>query len=100
MASAPRPVEASEHLQERQHAEATTGARVRDLHIREIDYRYRGADRHVCVGDRDLAQGTVVSAIFQLGRDGYTIHHRRADETLLAPIVLNRIDVYAVTAFD
>ena len=43
--------------------------------------------------------GTVVEAIFQLGRDQFTIHHR-SNGSLDAPVVLRQKDVYAVTDLD
>jgi hypothetical protein len=80
----------------RDQAEACTGGLVRERRIVEIECRYRGADRRVRVGEPGALGGTVVEAIFQLGRDQFTIHHR-SNGSLEAPVVLRQKDVYAVT---
>jgi len=85
----------------REEAEVCTGAVSRDRRIREVECRYRGVDRHVRVGEADAADGKIVEAIVQLGRDTYTIHHvQPQDAERSGPIVLQRSDVYAVTDFD
>lgn len=84
----------------REQAEACTGAVVRERRIVEIECRYMGADRRVRVGEPGSTSGTVVEAIFQLGRDAFTIHHSSSRETLPKPVVLRQRDVYSVTEFD
>ncbi len=80
----------------RDQAEACTGGVVRPRRIAEIECRYLGADRRVRVGESDAKGGAVVEAIFQLGRDQFTIHHHSKD-SLDAPVVLRQKDVYTVT---
>jgi hypothetical protein len=84
----------------REQAEACTGAIVRERRIQEIQCRYEGADRRIRVGDPGARSGTVVEAIFQLGRDTFTIHHSQSRELLATPVVLRQRDVYSVTDFD
>jgi hypothetical protein len=91
---------AAGHLQDlRDHAEACTGGVVRERRILEIECRYLGADHRVRVGERGATGGAVVEAIFQLGRDQFTIHHRSTG-SLDTPVVLRRKDVYTVTDLD
>jgi hypothetical protein len=80
----------------RDQAEACTGGVVRERRIAEIECRYLGADRRVRVGESDAKGGAVVEAIFQLGRDQFTIHHH-SEDSLDAPVVLRQKDVYTVT---
>jgi hypothetical protein len=96
--SPPRPGPLDSELREQ--AEACTGGVVRERRILEIECRYLGADRCVRVGQPGTLDGTVVEAIFQLGRDVFTIHHSDADETLGKPVVLRHKDVYSVTEFE
>jgi hypothetical protein len=85
----------------REQAEACTGALSRDRRIHEIECRYRGVDRQIRVGESDAANGRIVEAIVQLGRDTYTIHHVQSERTTpTAPTVLQRTNVYSVTDFD
>jgi hypothetical protein len=84
----------------REQAEACTGGIVRERRILEIECRYLGADRRVRVGEPGMTIGTVVEAIFQLGRDTFTIHHSHAQEPAQTPVVLRQKDVYSVTEFD
>jgi len=84
----------------REHAEACTGAVSRKRRIREIECRYRGVDHRVCVGEPDATSGTIVEAIFQLGRDTFTIHHAQSQGSLATPVVLRQRDVYSVTEFE
>ncbi len=83
----------------REAAEACTGAVSRQRRIREIECRYMGADHRVRVGEPD-ATSTVVEAIFQLGRDTFTIHHAQSQGILDTPVVLRQRDVYSVTEFE
>lgn len=91
----------ADHLHEalREQAEACTGAVLRERRILEIECRYLGIDRRVRVGEPDAANGTIVEAIFQLGRDTFTIHHS-SHGALAAPVVLRQRDVYSVTEFE
>jgi hypothetical protein len=85
----------------REEAQVCTGVSPRDRRIEAVECRYRGADRHMRVGEADAANGKIVEAIIQLGRDIYTIHHVQPQGTeRSAPIVLQRTDVYAVTEFE
>ena len=84
----------------REQAEACTGIRSRDRRIQEIECRHRGIDRRLRVGESDAANGKIVEAILQLGRDIYTIHHVQSDWDRAAPTVLQRTDVYCVTDFE
>ena len=84
----------------REQAEACTGASTRDRRIQEIEYRHRGVDRRLRVGESDAGNGKIVEAILQLGRDTYTIHHVQSDWDRAAPTVLQRTDVYCVTDFE
>ncbi|HTY97969.1 MAG TPA: hypothetical protein VMB91_13065 [Solirubrobacteraceae bacterium] len=80
----------------RDQAEACTGEVARERTIVEIECRYQGADHCVRVGEPGAAGGATVEAIFQLGRDQYTIH-KRSNGSLEAPLVLRQKDVYTVT---
>ena len=84
----------------REQAEACTGASSRDRRIQEIECRHRGVDRRLRVGESDAENGKIVEAILQLGRDTYTVHHLQSDGDRVAPTVLQRTDVYAVTDFE
>jgi len=84
----------------RQQAEACTGVSSRDRRIEEIECRHRGVDRCLRVGESDGGNGKIVEAIFQLGRDVYTVHHAQSDADRSAPTVLRRTDVYSVTDFE
>jgi len=80
----------------RDQAEACTGGVVRQRTIVEIECRYQGADHCVRVGEPGATGGSTVEAIFQLGRDQFTIH-QRFNGSLEAPLVLRQKDVYTVT---
>lgn len=84
----------------RAQAEACTGGLVRDRRILEIECRYLGADRRMRVGEPGMDSGTVVEAIFQLGRDIFTIHHSHSRASTQEPLVLHQSDVYSITDFD
>lgn len=84
----------------REQAEACTGIRCRDRRIQEIECRHRGLDHRLRVGESDAGNGEIVGAIFQLGRDTYTIHHVQSDRGHAAPTVLRRTDVYSVIDFE
>jgi len=89
-------VDASQLQVLRDQAEACTGGVVRERRIAQIECRYLGADRCVRVGGPGAGRGAIVEAIFQLGRDQFTIHHR-SEGSLDAPVVLRQKDVYTVT---
>jgi len=84
----------------RQQAEAHTGEVSTDRRIQEIECRYGGADHCVRIGEPGAAPGVVVAAIFQLGRETFTIHHDRPGGGLETPVVLNKKDVFSVAEFD
>jgi hypothetical protein len=84
----------------RQQAEAHTGEVSSGRRIREIECRYGGVDHLVRIGEPGAVPGAFVAAIFQLGRDTFTIHHAQPQGTPHAPVVLNKRDVYSVADFD
>jgi hypothetical protein len=83
----------------REQAEACTGVSSRERRIEEIECRQMGVDRRLRVGEIDAGNGKTVEAIFQLGRDVYTVHHTPSGPGHSAPTVLRRTDVYLVTDF-
>lgn len=83
----------------REQAEACTGVSSRDRRIEEIECRHLGVDRCLRVGESDAGNGKTVEAIFQLGRDVYTVHHVQSGPDRSAPTVLQRTDVYSATDF-
>jgi len=84
----------------REQAEACTGVSSRDRRIEEIECRHLGVDRRLRVGESDAGNGRIVEAIFQLGRDVYTVHHVHAGPGRNPPTVLRRTEVYSVTDFE
>jgi hypothetical protein len=84
----------------RRQAEAHTGGVSSKRRIQEIEYRYRGADHRVRIGEPGAAPGAVVAAIFQLGRGTFTIHHAQPAGMPDTPVVLNKYDVYSVAEFE
>jgi hypothetical protein len=84
----------------REQAEACTGVPSRDRRIEEVECRHLGVDRRLRVGESDAGNGKTVEAIFQLGRDVYTVHHVQSGPDRSAPTVLQRSAVYSVTDFD
>lgn len=84
----------------RHQAEAHTGEVSNKRRIQEIECRYGGADHRVRIGEPGEAPGMVVAAIFQLGRNTFTIHHDRPEGVPDTPVVLNKKDVYSVAEFD
>ena len=83
----------------REQAEECTGVSSRDRRIQEIECRHLGVDRRLRVGESDAGNGKTVEAIFQLGRDVYTVHHAQSGADRSAPTVLQRTNVYSVTDF-
>lgn len=83
----------------RERAEACTGVSSRDRRIEEIECRQMGVDRCLRVGESDAENGKTVEAIFQHGRDVYTVHHVQAGLDRSPPTILQRTDVYSVTDF-
>lgn len=84
----------------RQQAEAATGEASSKRRIQEIECRYGGMDHLVRIGDRGAVHGAIVAAIFQLGRDTFTIHHVQPRGVPDTPVVLNKKDVYSVAEFE
>lgn len=100
MARQPQPDVGHDYQEMREQAEACTGAISRQRKIQEIECRYMGSDHRARVGETDAISGAVVEAIFQLGRDTFTIHRSQSDGALDAPVVLRQKDVYSVTEFE
>ena len=84
----------------REQAEACTGEVSSDRKIQEIECRYGGADHRLRIGGPGAASGAVVTAIFQLGRNTFTIHHACLGGLSDTPVVLNKKDVYSVAEFE
>jgi hypothetical protein len=80
----------------RQQAEACTGEVSSRRRIVELECRYGGVDRLLRIGEPSSSGEAVVLAIFQLGRDTYTIHHEQPQGEADPPVVLNKKDVYSV----
>ncbi len=81
-------------------AEAATGEVSSQRRIQEIEYRHCGMDHLVRIGEPGAVAGAVVTAIFQLGRDTFTIHHAQPEGAQDTPVVLNKKDVYSVAEFE
>jgi hypothetical protein len=91
----------SDYSSLREQAEACTGSVSRDRRIRQIECRRQGLDHLLCVGEPDAIDGRTVSAILQLGRDTYTVHHVPSElHQSTVPTVLQRGEVYSVADFD
>ncbi len=84
----------------REQAEACTGEVSSGRRIQEIECRYGGADHRIRIGEPGAASGAVVAAIFQLGRNTFTIHHAQPGGLPDTPVVLNKRDVYSVAEFE
>jgi hypothetical protein len=85
----------------RETAEAGAGSVAHKRRILSIACRRQGADCTIEVGDPEPVEGRVVVAIFQLGRDAFTIHCRDVDDSSgLQTIAISRRTVYAVKDFD
>ncbi len=85
----------------REAAESAAGTIAHKRRILRIACRRQGADRTIEVGDPEAIPGRIVVAIFQLGRDSFTIHLRDPeDPSNLSTIAISRRTVYAVTDFD
>lgn len=84
----------------RDQAEDRMGAVSRERRIEGVICRVRGRDCTLRVGEPDPANGRLVAAIIQLGRDAYTVHHLGADPAQLSdPLVLRQSEVYSITDF-
>jgi hypothetical protein len=84
----------------RDQAEAHTGAISRERRIEGLLCRRSGRDCQLRVGELDAGNGQTVTAIIQVGRDAYTVHHLATDPTRLPdPVVLHSSDIYSVTEF-
>ena len=92
----------AEHAYEelRQQAEAYTGEVSSKRRIQGIECRYGGVDRLVRIGEPGDLSEAVVVAIFQLGRDTFTIHHAQPQGAPGAPVVLTKKDVYSVAELE
>ena len=92
----------AEHSYEelRQRAETCTGEVSRKRRIQELECRYGGMDRLVRIGEPGAVPGAVVAAIFQLGRETFTIHHAQPHGAPDMPVVLNKKNVYSVAEFE
>ena len=88
------------YRQLRDEAEVHTGAVSRDRRIEGVVCRRSGRDRVLRVGELDDGNGQMVTAIIQVGRGTFTVHHLAAEESPpTAPVVLNQSDIYSVTDF-
>ncbi|WP_372790803.1 hypothetical protein [Paraconexibacter sp.] len=81
-------------------AEHLTGATAHRRRIRSMSCRLGGRDVVLDIGSEDAIEGQTVTAIFQVGRVGFTVH----TETTHAPdqraaFALPRTHVYDVTDF-
>jgi hypothetical protein len=84
----------------RDQAEACTGAVSRERRIESVLCRRSGCDCLLRVGELDTGNGQTVAAIFQLGRETYTVHHLGTDPGQPPdPFVLTQSKVYSVTDF-
>jgi hypothetical protein len=81
---------AYEHL--RNHAEVDAGRPPRSSRIYKLSCRRGGADRETCVGEQDVAGGTVY-AIFDIG-DRYAVYVPGGHE------IVTKRQTYAVVEFD
>jgi len=84
----------------RDQAEAHTGAISRERRIEGLLCRRSGRDCQLRVGEPDTGNGQTVTAIIQVGRDAYTVHHLALDPTEPPdPVILHSSDIYSVTEF-
>jgi hypothetical protein len=84
----------------REQAEARTGATSRERRIEGLLCRRSGRDCQLRVGELDAGNGHTVTAIIQVGRDAYSVHHLAEDERRPPePVVLHKSDIYSVTEF-
>jgi hypothetical protein len=82
----------------RREAEACTGEVSSDRRIQEIECRYGGTD-HLVRTACPASPRAIVAAIFQLGRETFTIHHKHPQGAPDTPVVLNKRNVYSVAEF-
>ena len=83
----------------RRQAEAHTGEVSSRRRIQQIECRYGGTDHLIRIGEAGAAGGCMVTAIFQLGRDTFTIHHAQPHGAPDTPVVLNKKNVYSIAEF-
>jgi len=84
----------------RDQAESLTGSASNDRRIEQVECRRRGRDCTLRVGEADAVDGRTVTAIIQLGRDTYTVHHMPSElGESVEPTVLQRTEIYSVTEF-
>ncbi|HEY1833333.1 MAG TPA: hypothetical protein VGG08_02755 [Solirubrobacteraceae bacterium] len=94
------PTAESAYRELRDHAEVCTGAVSRERRIESVLFRQSGHDCLLRVGELNVGNLQTVSAIIQVGRDTYTVHHLSADSGEPPdPLVLHQSDVYTVTDF-
>jgi hypothetical protein len=85
----------------RDEAEACTGEVAGARRIERMQCRRSGHDCLLQVGQPDVATGRTVSAIIQLGRSTYTVHHLGAQPgEATEPVVLQQSEVYSTTDFE
>jgi hypothetical protein len=85
----------------RETAQAGAGSVAHKRRILSIACRRQGADCTIGVGEPEPVGRGLVVAIFQLGRDAFTVHCRSPDDSAgLQTIEISRRTVYAVTDFD
>jgi hypothetical protein len=84
----------------RDQAEVCTGAVSRERRIESVLCRRSGRDCLLRVGQLDTGNDQTVTAIIQLGRDTYTVHHLGVDPSQPPdPFVLHQSKVYSITDF-
>jgi hypothetical protein len=84
----------------RDQAEVHIGASSRDRRIEGVMCRRSGHDCTLRVGELDTGNGQIVSAIIQVGRSTFTVHHLGGGSgQSTAPLVLTQYDVYSITDF-
>jgi hypothetical protein len=76
----------------RHHAEVDAGRAPRPSRIYKLSCRRGGADRETCVGEQDVAGGTIY-AIFDIG-DRYAVYVPGGHE------IVTKRQTYAVVEFD
>lgn len=84
----------------RNQAEVATGAISRERRIERVLCRRSGRDCLLRVGELDTDNDQTITAIIQVGRDTYTVHHLPTHAGRPShPLVLRQSDVYTVTDF-
>ncbi len=83
----------------RRQAEAHTGEVSNRRRIQQIECRYGGTDHLIRIGEAGAVSGGVVTAIFQLGRENFTIHHAQPHGAPETPVVISKKNVYSIAEF-